>query len=254
MVTNPDLYHFLATWFVVHNVLAATAWGAKAGRVEIATLLASVNEKYVQTLMGCSKSLLCLLADITALADPTSSRSPALGEVEVLEQERTVQIDDQAATKRERDRMERQLCQISSKTPEDSTLAGSEVRAISDLKRLATLMYLYARIDESSPYEQHMARLTREMLQLLPHIPLRTNTILWPLFILSTLGVQPESDDHRKTVLQTLDALQKTRQLGCVKKARRVVGDVWKARDLSTIDAVRGWSILEGRHRNVSLA
>lgn len=253
-VTNPDVYHFLATWFIVHNVLASTAWGAKAGSVEVNALLASVEESYVQTLTGCSKSLLCLLADITALVDPTDYKSRAPGGTELLEPEHTVQTTDQAAAKRARDRMERQLCRAPSKSLEDSTLAGSEFCAISELKRLATLMYLYAKIDESSPCEQHMARLTQEMIGLLPRIPLRTNTILWPLFILGTLGVRPESDEHRKIILQTLDALQKTRQLGCVKKARWIVADVWKARDVSTVDAAKGWSILEGRHRTVSLA
>ncbi|KUI55310.1 hypothetical protein VP1G_02690 [Cytospora mali] len=252
MVTNPDLYHFLATWLIVHNVLASTAWG-KSGSVKTTALLDSVNEDYVQTLTGCSKSMLCLLADITALADPDSSRSPAPGGDKIPACERTKGIDARAAAKRERDGMERQLCHVYPVSIADSTV-GNEIRAISELKRLATLMYLYARIDDSSPYEPHMARLTEEILEVLPGIPLRTNTVLWPLFILGTLGVRPESDDHRKIVLQMLDSLQKTRQLGCVKKARQIIGDVWKARDLRTADAIKGWAILEGRHRNISLA
>lgn len=254
MVTNPDLYHFLATWFVVHNVLASTAWGPRTGHGEIATLLDFVSEKYVQTLAGCSKSLLCILANITALADSANSRSTPLVEVDMAEPGRTLRVDNQAANKLERDRMERELYQVPAEHTADSQSSGNETRAISELKRLATLMYLYARIDESGPYEPHMIRLTEEILAVLPRVPLRTNTTLWPLFILGTLGVRPESDDHRKSILQMLDALQKTRQLGCVKKARWVIGDVWKARDLSTIEAQKGWSILEGRHRNISLA
>lgn len=254
IVTNPDLYHFLMTWLIVHKVFASTAWVPKSGDVEITTLLASVNEECVQTLTGCSKSQLCLLAGITALADIVGSGLPALDEAEMPKREAPIRGDDRAAAKKERDRIERQLCQAPPPNNTDFNLAGNEIRAISELKRLATLMYLYARIDESSPYEPHMARLAEKILEILPRIPLRTNTILWPLFILGTLGVRPESDDHRKIVLQMLNALQTTRQLGCVRKARKVIEDVWKARDLKSIDSVKGWSILEGRHGNISLA
>ena len=254
MVTYPELYHFLAAWLIVHNVLASTAWRPGSGRMEKAALLASVDEDYVQTLTGCPKSLFGLLADITALADPGVPGLPTSDDSGMLTLQNIVPGDTQAAAKKKRDRMERQLCLVSPTNTVDLSLAENEIHAISELKRLATLMYLYARIDESGPYEPHMSRLTDEILEILPRIPLRTNTILWPLFILATFGVRPESDEHRKTVLQILDALQRTRQLGCVKQARRVIEDVWKARDLKTIDATKGWSILEGRHRNISLA
>lgn len=254
MVTDPDLYHFLATWLIVHKVLASTAWRPESGRMDISALLASVNEDYVQTLTGCPKSLFCLLADITALADLDVPGLPSLGESELPTREHAVPTDVQAAAKKKRDRMERQLCLIPPECTADPSLADNEFHAISELKRLATLVYLYARVDGSSPREPHIARLTEEALKILPRIPLRTNTILWPLFILATLGVRPESDEHRKIILRILDALQKTRQLGCVKQARRVIEDVWKARDFKLTDAVKGWSILEGRHRNISLA
>jgi hypothetical protein len=70
----------------------------------------------------------------------------------------------------------------------------------------------------------------------------------------AVLGIRPECDEDRKMVLARLQALQETRQLGNVKKARGIIEDVWKARDLHSTDINRSWSILEGRDQALSLA
>ncbi|KAF3768149.1 hypothetical protein M406DRAFT_70243 [Cryphonectria parasitica EP155] len=202
----------------------------------------------------CSKSLLRLISAITSLADSKWSALHALKN-DMTPGENSSVASCMETYEHQRHMLERQLYQHSfhekhtSETEEDE-----EERHISGVKRLAALMYFYARVDESGPYESHMGRLTEEILQLLPRVSLRTNTLLWPLFIVGTLGIRPESDDNRILVLRTLDALQRTRQLGCVRKARFVIEDVWKARDLSLTDAARGWSILDGKHGNISLA
>lgn len=255
---NPDLYNFAATWFVSHNVLAATACESRAVLPEENDLLRSLEEHYVHTLTGCSKSLLCLLSEVTVLARSIESEQRA--GASSPKQGTTVSCDRQSRStfparfQRQRDSLERELYL---QAPTDSTISGQsggEGRNIAKVKRLASLLYFYARIDGACPSETHMMRLTEGILQLVPDISLRTNTLLWPLFVVGAFGVRPEADDDRKLVLHTLDSLQQTRQLGCVRKARSLMQDVWRARDLRSADAAKGWSVLDGRQSDISLA
>lgn len=283
---SPDLYHFAATWFVSHNVLAATACGSRTMLPEERDLLRSLEGHYVHTLTGCSKSLLCLLAEVTVLARSIEESSG---------QQRAAVVEPPASLKqggtttttapgdragrstslpagfqKQRDSLERELyLHAPTDSPQGSATSGhppgggaaalegegeGEARTIAEVKRLAALLYFYARIDGASPHEGHMMRLTAGLLALVPAVSLRTNTLLWPLFVVGALGVRPEADGDRRVVLAALDALQRTRQLGCVRRARGLVLDVWRARDLRAADAAKGWAVLEGRESDVSLA
>lgn len=243
---NPDLYKFSMTWIVAHNILAGTAWTPELPALGAAAFLESIDECYVHTLTGFSKQLFSLLSDINDLA---ILQSKEMG----LFQDKRLPVAPASPYRQRRDNIERALHRVPLHETK-STISIPQDLDISEVKRLTILMYLYARIDESSPSEPHMMRLTKTILNLIPRISLRTNTLLWPLFIVGVFGVRPESDGDRIIVLKTLDALQKTRQLGCVKKARDLIEHVWTIRDLSPAEAAKGRSILDGRHRKISLA
>ncbi|OIW28287.1 hypothetical protein CONLIGDRAFT_714838 [Coniochaeta ligniaria NRRL 30616] len=154
-----------------------------------------------------------------------------------------------------RNDIERHLTELHQPIPHDAGGADeAELALVAETKRLTALLYLYSRVDDAGPQEPRVARLTGRILALLQRVSLRTNTILWPLFMVGTLGVRPEDDGHRRLVLERLAALQETRQLGNVKKARRILEDVWKARDLRRKDAGKAWEILTDRHGTISLA
>lgn len=192
-----------------------------------------------------------LIAEITDLASIVATQEIS----EPPSSPKSRPLDHPPGIKARRDDIERRIHQLEVPIYEDPISTGSDNgHMIAESKRLAALMYLYARIDNANPFNPHMVRLTTQILSILPEISLRTNTILWPLFIVATLGVRPESDEDRKLILERLDALQQTRQLGNVKKARRIIEDVWKARDLRSSAALLGWSILAGRHGTISLA
>lgn len=260
--TSPDLYHFAATWFVSHNVLAATARGPRpaAAPLDESSLLRSLDEHYVHTLTGCSRSLLCLLSDTTALASSMESQGRSArrghGTNAAARCGRAGRAPSpRVAYQQRRDGLERELCRSASNPGDGSRPAGSgEGRDISEVKRLAALIYFYARVDGAGPHEGHVVRLTEAVLRLVPRVSLRTNTLLWPLFVVGAFGVRPGREGDRGLVLGTLDALQRTRQLGCVRRARCLVEDVWRARDLRSADAAMGWSVLDGRNSDVSLA
>lgn len=229
---------FCLTYIHSHNILAATAGTDVGDPIAVASFCASADDPTVIALAGCSTALLTAISDINCIG-------LTVGEEEV-------QISQ--AHRKRRDDVERTLHLQDRSSLSLDELISSEVSIIAEVKRLAALLYLYGRIDGAGPQEYHMIRITAQILHLIPRISLRTNTILWPLFIVAVLGVRPECDDDRKLILARLAALQETRQLGNVKKARCVIEDVWKARDLRVSDATKGWSILEGKHRTISLA
>jgi len=149
-----------------------------------------------------------------------------------------------------RDDIERRLHCLQQNVPkrpdsvDDWSSSRAELKAIAESKRLAALLYLHVRLDSSRPDHPHIARITARILGLLPHISVRTNTLLWPLFIVGIMGVQNASDTDKLLVLQLFNAMQRTRQLGNIKRARRIVEEVWRQRDLRGSEAV-GWHELQ---------
>ncbi|EPE04131.1 zn 2cys6 transcription factor [Ophiostoma piceae UAMH 11346] len=241
------------------------------------------SDNLFRTLTGCSKDLVTLISEVTELAQhpdidqlrlasgqaPSTpipvSPSTAMASLALTPTAHTG--DETNCTiylQQRRDHIERGLHMLVEKPAAgmnahdwtDSSPSSSEgqMRHICEAKRLAALMYLYSRIDCSDPYKPHMVRLTQRIIELISGISTRTNTVLWPLFIVATLGVRPDCEDDRLVVLTKLTELQQTRQLGNVRKARQVIEDVWKARDLRASDAMRSWDILHGRLDTISLA
>ncbi|ETS77038.1 hypothetical protein PFICI_10912 [Pestalotiopsis fici W106-1] len=198
----------------------------------------SADDATVLALAGCSTELLAIISEINSLDTIVKGRQP----------------QNSVNDKMRRDDIERRLHSQGRMFASSAQSPDLEVSIIAEVKRLAAMLYLYGRIDGASPQETHMVRITKQTLALIPQISLRTNTILWPLFIVAVLGVRPECDEDRRLILARLTALQETRQLGNVKKARCVIEDVWKARDLRASDATKGWKILEGKHQTISLA
>ncbi|KAK9772834.1 putative Zn(2)-C6 fungal-type domain-containing protein [Seiridium cardinale] len=235
------LHQFALAYIHSHNVLAETA-GTEAGPQNSASdFCASADHSTILALTGCSKKLFSAISEINRLGSlKVLIRQGKTGHAVEIERDRNSV---------ERDlHLQEQTCTYL----EDSF--ESEMATVTEVKRLAALLYLYGRVDGASPHKSHMMRLTSEILSLIPKISLRTNTLLWPLFIVSVLGIRPECDADKTLVLARLAALQQTRQLGNVKKARHIIEDVWKARELRPSDSVKGWKILEGRNQAISLA
>lgn len=55
-------------------------------------------------------------------------------------------------------------------------------------------------------------------------------TLLWPLFIIGNVDV--DEDGHRRFILERLESIQKTRNLGSIRRARMVVESAYRAKDL----------------------
>ncbi|KAI1495432.1 fungal-specific transcription factor domain-containing protein [Biscogniauxia marginata] len=239
------LQDFAVTYFISHDVLASTASTTRPWMCETTNkLCAFADPRALQNLTGCSKELFILISEINSLGSVLDGLDLDTHEQQPLSGDR----------KRWRDEIERRLHDLKQHVSTDVKSFDEETHNISEAKRLAALMYLYGRLDRASPHEPCMVRLTLKALSIIPKISLRTNTVLWPLFIIATLGIRPESDEDRNLVLGRLAALQNTRQLGNVKKARHVIESVWKARDLKISNPGLGWEVLQERHQTISLA
>ncbi|KAK4234196.1 fungal-specific transcription factor domain-containing protein [Achaetomium macrosporum] len=238
-----ELAQFAVAYFTYHVALASTASTTAASQRPLPLTRAISSSgtcpmTTLQLLTGCSDRLLDLISDITQLSTEKERLYPA-------------PVPD---FKRRRDNIERELYALHQPVASPPGSEQTQFNDIAELKRLTTLLYLHSRVDNAGPREPHVMRLTARILQSLQHISLRTNTILWSLFIVATLGVRPESDGDRKLVMERLTALQRTRELGNVRMARRIIEDVWRARDLDPSCATLAWSILKDRNGAISLA
>ena len=227
-----DVLEFAADYFAFHDILAATALPSQdpPGLWPENTL--RLSNSTIESLAGCSPGLLSLIDRISRLASTEGS------------------ITTYEDRNSQRDTIERCLFELS----EPALDLDDEKAVILETKRLAALIYLYSRIDNAGPQQPQIERLSTRVLELMPQIAFRTNALLWPLFIVATLGLRPECDEERLFILERLSALQDTRRLGNVQKARELIEDVWKARDLSRVEAVKGWTILRDKDGTVSLA
>ncbi|KAI1373720.1 fungal-specific transcription factor domain-containing protein [Hypoxylon crocopeplum] len=233
------LLYFAITYFVSHDILAATGGTLTEAAEMVTEMCKSVDKSTILALTGCSRDLLILISEINQICFLVGQ---------------SYQEPLPPAIQQRRDNVERLLHQLHQEVPDEFGAFKSEFAVIAEAKRLAAILYLYSRVDGAGPSEPHVIRVTSQILSLVPKVSLRTHTGLWILFIVGTLGIRPECDEDRKLLLSRLAALQQTRQLASVKKVRLIIEDVWKSRDLRP-DKSQGWSILQGRkHGAISLA
>ena len=116
---------------------------------------------------------------------------------------------------------------------------------IAETKRLAALLYLHERratmdIPEllySAP-RRGRPGLVSSIINLVSSLP-TSATLLWPLFILGKSGL--ENEEHRRFVLDRLDDMQKSRNLGSIRRARMAVKRAFQTKDLD-LPAGQEWS------------
>ncbi|EEQ90729.2 uncharacterized protein BDCG_05849 [Blastomyces dermatitidis ER-3] len=165
--------------------------------------------------------------------------------------------------------IEAELRVLHQKLPSYASLQEDLLR-IAETKRLAAILYLRERlgsptglcyfysVEKFSPHQDHKhkhnnsinsplshqattlsvvetspsgfkARIVNMIISLMENLP-DSPTLLWPLFIVGTVGLDDEA--HRRFVLDRLTSIQKTRNLGSVRKARMVVECAYRAKDI----------------------
>ncbi|KAK3656318.1 hypothetical protein LTR56_003019 [Elasticomyces elasticus] len=239
-----DLCGLAWTYFATHDVLAGTASSLRYQRWSLDH--ASNNVQHINTLSGCSNELLDLISETSEMAESMARLNGS-----------EVQCPPVSSTQlaQQRDIVERRLHSLKQLPSAQETLNSrfDEILLLAETKRLAALIYFYGRVDGVLPHQHPVNNLTSKFCDLLERISINTTVLLWPLFIIGTFGIQPEKDEDRKVVLDRLMAMQRTRQLAHVKKARRVIEAVWKARDLRAPHESQSWDLVRGREGSLSL-
>ncbi|KAK5679421.1 hypothetical protein LTS10_008238 [Elasticomyces elasticus] len=232
------------TYFATHDVLAGTASSLRYQRWSLDH--ASNNVQHINTLSGCSNELLDLISETSEMAESMARLNGS-----------EVQFPPASSTQlaQQRDIVERRLHSLKQLPSSQMTLniRLDEILLVAETKRLAALIYFYGRVDGVLPHQHPVNNLTSKFCDMLDRISINTTVLLWPLFIVGTFGIQPEKDEDRKVVLDRLMAMQRTRQLAHVKKARRVIEAVWKARDLRAAHESQSWDLMRGREGTLSL-
>jgi hypothetical protein len=219
-VGSETLRRFFAMYFVAHDIMSRTASGARERRdgSYIWTEVEDIDE--IDMVMGCSRRLMALIDEISNLTD-TSDYYQSIGDISTA------------------------LCTLTQTLPAHSS-HRADVAQIAETKRLAALLYLIDRASRRVPppagagspldklNKHHIVTALIKMLSTLPDAA----TLLWPLYILGNAGL--ENEEHRRFILDRLHRMQRTRNLGSVRRARKAVKRAFQLRDL---DHGRGWEV-----------
>jgi hypothetical protein len=230
------LLDFVGGYVIVHEVYAHTAWNANSSVGYDSPVTHMCDDANLQTLTGCSTGFLQILADLNSLVASFKASS----QLDYVDPATLASLDQR------RYDLEKQLHECAPAGGFESFEQESPHSAIAiEIKRLTGLLHLYSRIDHLGPADPCIAGLASRILNLISQIPPRSNTILWPLFMVATLGIGAECDDERTFILEKIELLQRKRQMRYIKKARDIITEVWKVRDLRESELHTGWNILE---------
>ncbi|GAO51273.1 hypothetical protein G7K_5379-t1 [Saitoella complicata NRRL Y-17804] len=224
---DQNFRRFITMYFVAHEVMGRTAWESEL-LFECDQWFDGDDESEIDGMMGCSRELMKLISKISNMASELRrDEGPA----------------EQFAERR--NEVGRKLYSLYQWSPE----VNPELDAIAEIKRLSALIYFFARLEMAGPSEPRMEELTGQVIDMMRLLPDKA-TLLWPLFIIGTLGVQSEED--RRFVLDRLENMQRKRDLGSIRKGRKAIEAVWVDRDLGRTGS---WEYLvEGRGGLLSLA
>ncbi|CAO2658034.1 Nn.00g072940.m01.CDS01 [Neocucurbitaria sp. VM-36] len=232
------LRKFCLMYFVAHDIMGHTASNTSLESTSY-TWLEDDSMEEIDPLMGCSRGLLDIIDQISAVSSNVgricSSQALSIEELEQVEQSRS--------------HFERALHTLRQHVP--STVSNPNLALVAEAKRTTALLYLYDRFstfssshsDSSETAYSHLHPLKQSLVSQLESLPV-TPILLWPLFVLG--NVSPDNEQHRRFVLERLDIMIKTRNLGSVRLARRLVERKFRTWDLQLDES----GVKDGLNRN----
>ncbi|KAL4891115.1 fungal-specific transcription factor domain-containing protein [Aspergillus ambiguus] len=212
---NQTLRRFFTMYFVAHDIMSRTASGTRdRGSKSIYAWTGTDDMDEIDMVMGCSRRLMILIDDISNLTD--------IPEIHY---------------RRKMDELSNALCTLTQNLPSHSS-DRADIAQIAETKRLAALLYLIERADpthmdnmqgSTGPDNLNKHHIISSMLRILTTLS-DAATLLWPLFILGHAGL--ENEEHRRFILDRLHRMQRTRNLGSVRRARKAVKRAFQGKDL----------------------
>lgn len=132
-----------------------------------------------------------------------------------------------------------------------------DLERIAQVKHLAAFLYLNERLEDKLDIDDRgrrgvsegcKSRLISSMIELISTLP-DMATLLWPLFVLGNTGL--ENEEQRRFVLDRLANIQKTRNLGSVKRTIDAVKHAFVTKSLCS-SGNKAW--VHETYRYISLA
>ncbi|KAE8146981.1 MFS general substrate transporter [Aspergillus avenaceus] len=213
------LRKFCAMYFYAHDILNRTAspkakphrgrhrWLDGDDLNEVTSFYFLSTLRYLQytdladqidMTMGCSRRLLSLIDDTTQLTT------------------RIIEI-------------EWSLHGLAQNVPAHS-VARQDLALIAEVKRLAALLYLSERRSLLILSEQTRRHLVFSIIRIISELP-DSATLLWPLYVLGHVGL--EDEEQRRFILDRLERIEKTRNLGSIKRASIAVKRAFQLDDFN---------------------
>lgn len=230
---------FFMMYFVAHEIMGRTASDKWTENEMTLTWHPDDDLEEVDMTMGCSRGLMTHIDRISFLARSKSN----------ILKERLLTPEEKEYFSKEVIAIKNSLLNLDQRLPTHS--AGREdLMRIAETKRLATLLYLHERsltldspeIDDSCSHAEKIAsqatrtvpasskrHIVQSLINLISTLP-DNATLLWPLYILGNADLDDE--EHRRFVLDRLENIEKTRNLGSVRLARLAVQNAFRRRDL----------------------
>lgn len=163
------------------------------------------NNLQIDPLMGCSRELITIIGQISQLANSFSTTSNN----ESFQQLLTVRHE----------LSERLLCLH--QRPAPGAQNTYHLILIAEGKRLAALLHPEERTPRSLNSMSSASILISAILEVVHALPTSNAAMLWPLFIIGTSA--SSTQEHRAFVLDRLGELQRSRRLGSIYHARRMI-------------------------------
>lgn len=282
------LCNFFARYFIVHEIMGETAWlqrkqidsNSFQGNFNISEINLDIvydnsdteqfmnhifnpifttnseeKDTTIDVVFGCCPYLISLIHKISNLGRTYEDLENEPAQLRREFEEYIVEERD--SIKKELENLEQRV--VLSEALDTNSEAC--ILVIAEIKRLSTLIYLYARVDlEAIYYKYHNVKyfqskeilpIKEKIMELYRKLPKCPMSLIWPLFVFGLVCADTEYE--RWFVLDKLMYLQSSRELGSVKTAKNVILAVWKERDLE-LSNFRWKSMLKGRTESLSLA
>eukprot|EP00136_Aspergillus_niger_P005641 XP_001396348.2 Zn(II)2Cys6 transcription factor [Aspergillus niger CBS 513.88] len=236
--SSQGLRRFFQMYFVAHAIMRRTA--SPGMMYENGRYGWSENDNLdeIDTIMGCSRRLMGMTNDISDLPSDEHMVN------------KTINAGPADTYISRANRLACSLINLTQTLP-PHLQHREDIARIAETKRLAALLYLIERVGSTTYRRQFIPRtdkrtLVNNMIDLIQSLP-DSATLLWPLYVLGQTAL--DDQDHRRFVMDRLERIERTRNLGSVRRARTAMKDTFRIMDMRYTVRRR-----DGRFENISLA
>lgn len=249
---------FFIRYFISHEVMGETAWVHDSAHIspimiEDDPFIEDLKKDYdtkIDLVFGCSPYLISLIHRISVIGQ-------CLDDMQLETSDKSVYLQEILKHAEETEQM---LQFLNQQLPNNSEIyfdntGRKNISIISEIKRLAALIYLYAVIFLNTPLSSESmldARgYTKKIMELRKSLPDCYMSLLWPLFVIGL--VTADTEEVRWFVLDNLRQMERKRKLKTVQAAREIIVNVWKEKDLGSLPI--DWrDMIKGKAMTISLA